>query len=174
MCQLTGSSVVQIMACHLDGAKPLSELMLTYHQLHFKEDVTMKFYFKFKYLHSKNVFEHVFCEMAAIFLKGRWVKWTDSAMIPFTLNFVAWSSKPWPLQCCHISITMSQITGNLTVCSEVFQSNNKGCIKAPHHWPFVKGIHWWPVDSPHKGPVMWKVFSYHDINMTPNYAYCNQ
>ena len=24
----------------------------------------------------------------------------------------------------------------------------------PHHWPFVRGIHWSPVDSPHKGPVM--------------------
>ena len=21
----------------------------------------------------------------------------------------------------------------------------------PHYWPFVRGIHWWPVDSPHKG-----------------------
>ena len=24
-------------------------------------------------------------------------------------------------------------------------------IKGPHHCPFVKGIHPWPVDSPHKG-----------------------
>ena len=24
-----------------------------------------------------------------------------------------------------------------------------------HYWPFVWGIHWWPVDSPHKGPVKW-------------------
>ena len=24
-----------------------------------------------------------------------------------------------------------------------------------HYWPIVKGINWWPVDSPHKGPVMW-------------------
>ena len=29
-------------------------------------------------------------------------------------------------------------------------------IKALHYWPFVRGIHWWPVDSPHKGPVMQK------------------
>ena len=21
----------------------------------------------------------------------------------------------------------------------------------PRHWPFVRGIHWWPVNSPHKG-----------------------
>ena len=23
--------------------------------------------------------------------------------------------------------------------------------KIPHHWPFVRGIHRWPVNSPHKG-----------------------
>ena len=26
----------------------------------------------------------------------------------------------------------------------------KRCL---HYWPFVKGIHRWPVNSPHKGPV---------------------
>ena len=25
----------------------------------------------------------------------------------------------------------------------------------PHYWPFVRGIHFSSVDSPHKGPVMW-------------------
>ena len=25
----------------------------------------------------------------------------------------------------------------------------------PHYWPFVRGIHWWPVDSPHKGLILW-------------------
>ena len=25
--------------------------------------------------------------------------------------------------------------------------------RRPHHWPFVRGIHRWPVNSPHKGPV---------------------
>ena len=29
--------------------------------------------------------------------------------------------------------------------------------------PFVRGIHWWPVDYPNKGPVMWKAFPHHDI-----------
>ena len=30
---------------------------------------------------------------------------------------------------------------------------------------FVRGIHWWPVDSPHKGPVMRKMFPFDDIIM---------
>ena len=31
-----------------------------------------------------------------------------------------------------------------------------------HYWSFVRGIHQWLVDSPHKGPEMWKMFPYND------------
>ena len=34
--------------------------------------------------------------------------------------------------------------------------------KAPNYWPFVRGIHRWPVDSPYRGPVIWKAFPCHD------------
>ena len=30
---------------------------------------------------------------------------------------------------------------------------------------FVRGIHWWPVDSPHKGPVMQKMFPFDNVIM---------
>ena len=30
---------------------------------------------------------------------------------------------------------------------------------------FVRGIHWWPVNSPHKGPVMQKMFPFDDVIM---------
>ena len=30
---------------------------------------------------------------------------------------------------------------------------------------FVWGIHWWPVNPPHKGPVTRKMFSFHDVIM---------
>ena len=43
--------------------------------------------------------------------------------------------------------------------------NTKDNVKAPHSWLFVRGIHRWPVDSPHKGPAMWKVFPCHFIFM---------
>ena len=45
------------------------------------------------------------------------------------------------------------------------QSDIKGITKVLHHWPFVKGIHQWPVDSPPKGSVMWKVFPLHKVIM---------
>ena len=31
---------------------------------------------------------------------------------------------------------------------------------------FVRGIHRWPVNSPHKGPVTWKMFPFDDVIMT--------
>ena len=37
--------------------------------------------------------------------------------------------------------------------------------KILHYWPIVRGIHWWPMDSPHKGPVTRETFPYHDIMM---------
>ena len=34
-----------------------------------------------------------------------------------------------------------------------FQTQIKENSKAPRYLPVVRGIHWSPVDSPHKGPV---------------------
>ena len=47
--------------------------------------------------------------------------------------------------------------------SSLFNLTLKGNIKAPYHWHFLKGIHRWPMDSPHKGPVMRKLFPFHDV-----------
>ena len=64
----------------------------------------------------------------------------------------------------HISIMASQFTGNSTACWIVCLTLKQN-IKAPRYWPFVRGIHWWPVDSHRKGPVMRKAFPWpcHDI-----------
>ena len=44
-------------------------------------------------------------------------------------------------------------------------TNNKENIKAPHCWPFCKGNHRRPMDSLHKGSVMWNGFPCHDVTM---------
>ena len=46
---------------------------------------------------------------------------------------------------------------------QFIQVNNNKHIKVPHHCSFLRGIHWSPVDSPHKGPVMQEAFPCHDI-----------
>ena len=56
---------------------------------------------------------------------------------------------------CHysdviMSLLVSQITLDSTLC--LFRLISKK-HQSPRYWPFVKGIHRWPVDSPHKEPV---------------------
>ena len=54
---------------------------------------------------------------------------------------------------------------NSTVCSKIFQLTPKS-ITVPHHWFLMWGIHQShrsPVDFPHKGPSMRKMFPFHDI-----------
>ena len=36
----------------------------------------------------------------------------------------------------------------------------------PYHCPFVRGIQWWLVDSPHTGPVMWSLGVFWYVNWT--------
>ena len=45
------------------------------------------------------------------------------------------------------------------------QAYIKDSIKDAHYWPFVRGIHQWLVDSPHKGPVMHEAFACHEVIM---------
>ena len=49
----TGSALVQIMACHLLGTKPLSEPILDYYQLLPKEHTAVKFQSKYKTFYSR-------------------------------------------------------------------------------------------------------------------------
>ena len=45
------------------------------------------------------------------------------------------------------------------------QAQIKEDIKGNRHWPFVRGIHPWPVNSPLKGPVTRKMFPFDDVFM---------
>ena len=53
MCQWTGSSLIQLMACRLFGAKPLPEPMLAYCELHAWEQISVKFETEFYHFHLK-------------------------------------------------------------------------------------------------------------------------
>ena len=65
--QWTGLVLVQIMACRLDGAKPLFEPLLTYCQLDPKEHLSITLYSKLKYLHSRKMRWNMSC---AFFPRG--------------------------------------------------------------------------------------------------------
>ena len=74
MRQCIGSALVQIMACRLFGAKPLSKPMLDYSQLSHKNKFQWKFNQNTKVFIHENASENIVCEMAVILSSGRWVK----------------------------------------------------------------------------------------------------
>ena len=92
-------------------------------------------------------------------------------------EFIVWSLSPGTHYCVTISICSpqcriihytdvimsamaSQITGvsivSLTVCSGADQRKHQRSASLT----FVRGICRWPVDSPHNGPVTWKMFPF--------------
>ena len=76
-----------------------------------------------------------------------------------------------------MSATTSQIT-SLTMITIVYSSVHSGTDERKHQssasLAFVRGIHRWPVNSPHKGPVMpaendsiwWR---HHEPDLSPSY-----
>ena len=60
------------------------------------------------------------------------------------------------------SAMASQITGVPTVCSNVCSCTDQRKHQSSVSVAFVKGIHLWPVDSPQKGPVTWKMSPFYD------------
>ena len=132
-----GSPLVQIMACRLDGAEPLSEPMLTYCQLEPKDHVSMKMYFKIQIFSFKKM----------------------------RLNML--SAKWRPFHYCDVKMgaMASQITSLTTVYSTVHSDAYHRKHQGSASLAFVLGIHRWPVNSPHKWPVTRKMFPFDDVIM---------
>ena len=64
-----------------------------------------------------------------------------------------------------MSAVVSQITGVSIVCSIVCSGTNQRNHQRSASLAFVRGIHRWPVDFPHKGPVTRKMFPFDDVIM---------
>ena len=60
-----------------------------------------------------------------------------------------------------ISTMISQVTGVSAICSTADQRKYESTVSLA----FLRRIHWWPVDSPHKRPVMQKMFPFDDVLM---------
>ena len=60
----------------------------------------------------------------------------------------------------------SQITSLTVVYSTVYSGADQRKHQSSVSLAFVRGIHWWPVNSPHKGPVTWKTSPFDDVIMT--------
>ena len=64
-----------------------------------------------------------------------------------------------------MSAIASQITGVSMVCSTVCSGANQRKHQSSASLVFVREIHRWPVNSPHKGPVTRKMFPFDDVIM---------
>ena len=82
-------------------------------------------------------------------------------------SWISWLISEWILHYSDdiISSIASQITGvsiaYSTVCSGADQRKHKSSTSLV----LVRGIHRWPVNSPHKGPVTRKMFPFDDVTM---------
>ena len=78
---------------------------------------------------------------------------------------------------CHYNDTVmgamaSQITGVSIVSSTVRSGTHQRKYQRPASLAFVRGIHQWPVDSPHKRPVTQKIFPFDDVIMFTRIFQC--
>ena len=64
-----------------------------------------------------------------------------------------------------MSTRVSQITSLIIVYSTIYSSADQRKHQSSASLAFVQGIHQWPVNSPHDGPVMWKMFPFDDVIM---------
>ena len=67
-----------------------------------------------------------------------------------------------------VCVMTSSFTGILLFLQQLSEANSKEKIRAPHYWPFVRGIHQWLVVSIHKGSVMQNQFPCHNAIMSPD------
>ena len=73
-----------------------------------------------------------------------------------------------------MSTIASQITSLSIVCSIVCSGGDQRKHQSSASLAFVRGIHRWPVNSPHKGPVTRKMFPFDDVIMSVLTIYLSQ
>ena len=70
-----------------------------------------------------------------------------------------------------MSAMASQISSLTIVYSTVYSGADQRKHKSSASLVFVRGIHRWPVNSPHKAPVTRKMFPYGDVIMIPQFTF---
>ena len=90
MCQWIWSTLVQVMACRLFGAKPLSEPMLAYCQLDIWEQISLKSSLKFIYFHSRKCDSKCCLPNWQLFCPGgdEWIHWALEKVAAIWRNII--------------------------------------------------------------------------------------
>ena len=77
--------------------------------------------------------------------------------IEITLSSIIFYSLRWH----HMNVMLSQITSHSTVCLIAYTDPHQNL----HYWSLARGIHCWPVNSPHKVSVTWKKLPFDEVTM---------
>ena len=94
MRQWTVSTLVQVMACRLFGAKPLSAPMLAFCQLDYWKQISEKFEIGIRSLSLKKMhLKMSSARMGAILSRGRWVKVAIVATLVVKCAFPVWTNR---------------------------------------------------------------------------------
>ena len=72
-----------------------------------------------------------------------------------------------------MGVMVSQITSLTIVYSTVYSDTDQRKHQSFASLAFVRGIHWWPVNSPHKEPVTRKMFPFDDVIMHEDVFRCH-
>ena len=148
----TGSALVQLMACRLFGAKPLSEQILTYSQLENENELKwnetginyfincLNYRIPRNYINDNRYSRHLIICTCGI-NDGNSLHWRHNG---------------------HDSVSNDQPHDCLL--NRLFRRRSKK-YESSVSLAFVRGIHRRAVNSPHKWPVTRKMFSFDDIIM---------
>ena len=72
---------------------------------------------------------------------------------------------PWCMFSFYLGITMTSWWARWRLKSPASQLFTQPYIQAQMKENIKVARHWWPVNSPHKGPVTWKMFPFDDVIM---------
>ena len=77
----------------------------------------------------------------------------------------------------YSDVTISARASQITSLTIVYSTIYSGAYQRKHHssasLAFFRGIHRWPVNSPHKGPVTRKMFPFDDVIMNSEIIPCH-
>ena len=112
---------------------------------------------------EENAFEKVVSNMASILCRSQYVKHNKPVTYAYFLGYTGNTSHHY--NDVIISVMVTQITSLTIVYSTVYSGADQRKYQSSASLAFVRGIHRWAVNSPHKGPVTRKMFPFDDVIM---------
>ena len=124
---------------------------------------------KFFWIYTNNYEMHclyVTIKKSSIFYYSIWVVCMMCTLLVIYDIFPSWVYNSLHYNDGIMGAMASQITSLTIVYSIVYLGADQRKHQSSASLAFVRGIHRWPVNSPHKGPVTRKMFPFDDVNMT--------